>query len=50
MLADGGYTGKTFADSVHHILGTTVEIARLFLLQYKFVVLFFSQRSHDGNI
>ncbi len=28
MLADGGYTGKTFADSVHHTLGATVEIAK----------------------
>ncbi len=28
VLADGGYTGETFAESVHHILGATVEIAK----------------------
>ncbi|WP_244903215.1 IS5 family transposase, partial [Xenorhabdus innexi] len=28
VLADGGYTGETFANSVHHILGATVEIAK----------------------
>ncbi|WP_244149914.1 IS5 family transposase, partial [Xenorhabdus thuongxuanensis] len=28
VLADGGYTGETFAENVHHILGATVEVAK----------------------
>ncbi len=28
VLADGGYTGAPFADSVHALLGATVEIAK----------------------
>ena len=28
MLADGGYTGKLFADGVYKVLGASVEIAK----------------------
>ena len=28
VLADGGYTGKPFADEVHKLLGATVEVAK----------------------
>jgi transposase len=28
VLADGGYTGQPFADSVHDLLGASVEIAK----------------------
>ena len=28
VLVDGGYTGRSFADETHHILGAAVEVAK----------------------
>ena len=38
VLADGGYTGKAFASSVHELMGAEVEIAKRNELQ-RFAVL-----------